>query len=108
MPKATKKEIERILIKMEEKYSSIVWFTRRSEDNLLVLTEEGVEENKLIFDKMDKIQSLYPTEISDLLEDEDNWEHGFNSGMLAGIRYVLTLMEMGEDQAEEWFPELDS
>ena len=50
----------------------------------------------------------YPDEIKNLQECEDNWQHGFNSGMLAGLRYTLTCFELGIEQANEWFPELDT
>lgn len=108
MQKSTKKEIKQLVSAMEHKYGRLVWFARRSEDNLLILNEDGVQENKLIFDKLKEIQELYPEEVVELMEEEDNWQHGFNSGMLAGMRYVMTLMELGQEYADEWFPELDS
>lgn len=106
--KSTKKEIEQHVSRMEDKYGRLVWFARRSEDNLLVLSEDGVQENKQIMNKLKEIQELYPAEVTELLGDEGDWEHGFNSGMLAGMRYVMTLMSMGEEYAEDWFPELSS
>jgi hypothetical protein len=106
--KSTKKEIEQLVSLTEDKYRRLVWFARRSDDTLLVLNEDGVQENKLIMDKLKQIQELYPTEIEDLMGDDGDWAHGFNSGMLAGMRYVMTLAEMGQEYADEWFPELDT
>jgi hypothetical protein len=108
MKKSTKKEIGELVSQMEEKYFDLVWFARRSEDALLVLTEEGVEPHKEAHAAVRKIVSLYPADIQELMQDEDNWQHGFNSGMLAGMRYVLTLMTDGEEVAAEEFPFLDT
>jgi hypothetical protein len=106
--KSTKKEIEQLVSVTEDKYRRLVWFARRSEDNLLLLNEDGVQENEFIMDKLREIQELYPAETENLMGDYGDWEHGFNSGMLAGMRYVMTLLEMGQEYADEWFPELDT
>ena len=106
--KTTKKQIETAVIEMEEKYFDLVWFARRSEDALLVLTEKGVEPHKEAHAAVQRIASLYPKDVQELMEDEDNWQHGFNSGILAGMRYVMTVFYDGQEAAEEEFPFLDT
>ncbi len=107
--KSTKKEIKELVSTMEEKYFRLVWFARRSEESLLILSEDGIKENGIALHNFREVQTLYPKETTNLMSQEHgDWEHGFNSGMLAGMRYVLTLMEEGKEQAEEEFPFLDT
>ena len=55
------------------------------------------------------MEEAYPEEINSYLnEDHPDWTHGFNSGMLAGIRYTLDLNKYGKEEADESFPCLDS
>jgi hypothetical protein len=46
--------------------------------------------------------------VTDLQSENGDWYHGFNSGMLAALRYVLTMDDLGIKQADEEFPMLDS
>jgi hypothetical protein len=106
--KSTKKQIEDAILQMEEKYFDLVWFARRSEDALLILTEEGVVPHKEAHAAVHRIASLYPEDVQELMQDEDNWQHGFNSGMLAGMRYILTVFHDGQETAADEFPFLDT
>ena len=106
--KSTKKQLKERVIQMEEKYFRLVWFARKNEDVMLVLTDDGVQENKIVLDKMHEIQMQFPIETQELLEEETDWTHGFNSGMLAGMRYVWEMMEHGQESADEEFPFLDT
>lgn len=96
--KATKKEVELALADMAGKYGTLVWYARFDPDSQI----KGV-----LIAQM-QCEKDYPDEVEALVECEDNWQHGFNSGMLAGVRYALTCFELGIDQANEWFPELDT
>jgi hypothetical protein len=94
-----KKQLIEEVLKKESKYSDLIWYARSSSEHDEI---PGVKENR------SRIENLYPKEVNDLCNEDTNWEHGFNSGMVAALRYVLTMNELGLEQADEWFPELDS
>lgn len=87
------------VIEKESKYFDLVWFVRGNED-----TRKDIP---LAMEAHNRIMNEFPKEVERLLEDEENWEHGFNSGCLATLRYILSLTEDIE-QAEEEFPFLDT
>ena len=96
----TKKEIVKIVSELDQKYNDLVWFERSSPDNYHI---KGVKEN------IERITKQYPSETDALINGSNtDWEHGFNSGMLAALRYILTMDELGKEQADEEFPMLDS
>ena len=99
-----KKEILELVIEKEQKYCDLVWYARKTPDQYNTIPK--VKEN------VDRIEKLYPTETKNLVSETGDWEHGFNSGMLAGMRYVMTLFDTGpmggKEQADEDFPFLDS
>lgn len=99
MKKATKKEIEQLAIEMEQKYFDLVWFARKTEDDF----QNNDEVRKEMLGVMDK----YP-ETLELMNDETNWSHGFNSGCLATFRMIMSSMESGVEEAKEEFPFLDT
>jgi len=92
-------EIKNQVQVLESKYCDLVWFARSSPKNYSVA---GVLQNRK------RIEESYPKEINQLLHGETDWEHGFNSGMLAGMRYVIDLFENNKETADELFPFLDS
>tara|TARA_B110000285_G_C15126665_1_gene620662 strand:+ start:54 stop:344 length:291 start_codon:yes stop_codon:yes gene_type:complete len=94
-----KKELIEEVIKLQDKYCNLVWYARSSPQNDHI---EGVLENRK------RIEESYPKEINQLIHSETNWEHGFNSGMLAGMRYILELSEGDFETAKEEFPFLDT
>lgn len=47
------------------------------------------------------VERDYPVEVAELQDDDTNWHHGFNSGVVAAIRYMWDLMENGEEYADE-------
>ena len=60
---------------------------------------------------MAQIEEMYPEEVSNLnspSECESQCAHGFNQGMLAALRWVLTAGSDSSKAANEHFPELDS
>jgi hypothetical protein len=99
-----KKEILENIIELEDKYFDLVWYARKTEEDYNTIPK--AKEN------MDRIQNQYPDEVASLYADDSNWEHGFNSGMLAGMRYIMTLFETGplggKEMADEEFPFLDT
>ena len=60
-----------------EKYYSLVWYARSISDEPEVAAARK------------EVRDLYPKEIDDLsTESNGDWQHGFNSGMLACLRLL--------------------
>ena len=98
----TKEQFEDVMIHLngkQEMYNDLVWYARIKLENIDVA---GVKENK------ERIKESYPEEIKNLMGEFGSWEHGFNSGVLAGLRYASTLLEFGIEDAEGEFPDMDS
>jgi len=112
-----------LLSSMEEKYCDLVWYARKPtegigkiwEDNdwYKDLDEETVEN---IRKSVKEIAKAFPTETMSLsleygLSNGSDWQHGFNSGMLAFTRLLSGLADEEEANRKgsvDWFPELDS
>jgi hypothetical protein len=101
MGKSVKKqEIIDEVKNLERKYFALVWYARSSPKNDHL---KGSKVNRK------RIEELYPEEVKDLIKGNiRSREHGFNSGMLAGMRYVLSMAVYGKEDAEENFPFLDT
>jgi len=97
--KASKASLIDAIVKLHEKYVSLVWYARKRPEDYAI---EGVAK------AASEVEFLYPDDIKALRGEDGDWSHGFNSGVLAGIRYVLTSYDISIEQANEWFPELDS
>ncbi len=94
-----KKELMNIIIEKEKQYADLLWYARSSDgDNHI----PGVLENR------ERIEGLYPEDVDSLENGHADWHHGFNSGMVAALRYILTIDDLGLEQADEEFPMLDS
>lgn len=95
------KEAVKLMLENSEKYFELVWYARANPKKLI--ESECYEGLKAIQD----IERKYPEEVIDLGED-DNWLHGFNSGMLAASRLYLEMIEGDIEFALENYPDLDS
>jgi hypothetical protein len=95
----TKKQLLKTIIEKHDKYSDLLWYARSGSENESI---KGVKEN------LDKIETLYPNEVSELQGENSDWQHGFNSGVVAIIRYILAIEDFGLEHADEEFPMLDS
>ncbi len=85
--------------KIENKYSDLVCYALSSPKNYSI---PGILENRT------RIEEAYPDEVAKIKSKTDSdWAHGFNSGMLAGMRYVMDLFTEGIEEAEDLFPDLD-
>jgi len=94
-----KKEILNLVSEKEGKYLDLVWYARSSKN----LKVDGVVENRT------RIEKSHPNETVNLNDsDSSYWHHGFNSGMLAALRFIIDLDEEGIESAEENFPSLDT
>ena len=98
MNKATKKEVYEMTLKQVRKYEELVWFARAGK-NIHI---------PQVLNHMNRVSELYPEEITQLESEHTDFYHGFNSGMLAGMRLIFSMMESGPEMAEANFPELDT
>jgi len=98
-----KKAVQLMIENCNDKYFDLVWYARCDQQKRL--EEECYEALKAC----QRIENQYPEEIKRLKDfDGGDWEHGFNSGMLAASRLYLSMIEEDVEQALEDFPELDS
>jgi len=88
-----KNEIKLALEIMMKKYRSLVWLARSDPDNEKIQPE------------IKEVEEQFPEETTRLKNGDSNWEHGFNSGMLAGMRFALS---KNLKRANEDFPALDT
>jgi len=95
------KEATKLMLENCEKYFDLVWYARADRKKLL----EGEHYEGL--KAMQEIEQKFPEEIKSLGED-DNWSHGFNSGMLAASRLYLEMIEGDIEFALSNHPDLDS
>ena len=94
-----KKQLLETIVQKQDKYVDLLWYARSNPKDINI---EGVKENK------ERIEKLYPTEVKELQSENGDWQHGFHSGMVAALRYILTMDDMGKEAADEEFPMLDS
>ena len=97
-----KKQLIENAVEKLKKYEDLIWYARATPENYHI---KGVKEN------VDRIEKEYPDEVNELnglSAEHINWHHGFNSGMVAALRYILTMDDLGLEQADEEFPMLDS
>ena len=94
-----KSDIIDAIVEKTDKYFGLVWFARSRPENIDI---PGVREG------IAKVQEESPKEYAELISENGDWQHGFNSGMLAGMRYVLALYEDGKERADDEFPFLDT
>jgi len=81
---------EEVLNDLENKYFDLVWYARCNPEKLL---QDEIYEG---LQQMKRIETTYPDEIN-----IDDFQHGFNSGMLASIRLVKGLMTKQFIEAQE-------
>ena len=99
--KATKQELITELRQLEKKYEMLVWFARKSSEQITTIEEVKNEAQKLM--------ENYPEEITCLVSPLfGNWHHGFNSGMLAATRFAQDVLSSGVDEGYRRFPDLNS
>ena len=101
-------DVLELIAAKEDKYQQLVWFARKhpsdhpSWDNVPADIKQGA------LNSAAKVEEHYPDECDSLkCPDCGDFEHGFNSGMLAALRFVLHAAE-DPQTAEEFFPELDT
>lgn len=85
-PEEQAKRFNFINNQLMEKYFELVWFARADPDKALKNGEKDLF--KVITKKLGEIAYKYPKEVQALTGDGSNWEHGFNSGILAYSRFL--------------------
>jgi hypothetical protein len=70
-----------------DKYFHLVWFARSDEKKLLE------EERYEILEKLKEVAEKYSEEVESLCGESGNWQHGFNSGILAYARFLSSYIE---------------
>jgi hypothetical protein len=112
------------LMEKEQKYFSLVWYARKVRfvihddgtrtpvtvnDLHDAYPEMGISGAELISERLSSVRKESPTETKALDDcEDDNWQHGFNSGCLAAFRYALSMAEDMHRMGEEEFPFLDT
>ena len=96
----SKEDILKEVSSMHNKYESLVKYVR--------VRPEDIKEHKLVQELVTKVTSDYTEESNKLSGRDSDWHHGFNSGMLAALRYIITLDSIDKETADDWFPELDT
>jgi hypothetical protein len=105
MTKTINHDITENLQELLSKYHDLVWYAR-SHPSSDVDFWKGVPDQVMqgAFRGQMRVEEDYPDEVSKLRGDNSDWEHGFNSGMLAALNYVLTASRSIEyDDGEETF-----
>ena len=110
-------ELIEYLDMLEDKYCDLVWYARKPRDGVGKIWEEHNFYKTLDKETIDSIRKAvkeiseqYPIETAGLNEGGD-WQHGFNSGMLAFTRLLGDIASEDEDIRVcgiEHFPSLDS
>lgn len=62
----------------------------------------------LIQDLIRRVESESFEEVKVLMDLKSDWQHGFNSGCLAILRYIQMTEELGVETADLEFPMLDT
>ena len=90
------------------KYETLVWYARKHPADHPSWDKVPEHIRKGALDSAARVQELYADETDRLsCPEHGDWEHGFNSGVLAALRYVLSVAKNPED-AEFMWPELDT
>ena len=91
------------------KYERLVWFARsHPPDDTDYWNSVHPEIKRGALNEQSRVEEMFPDDTDQLKCSQcSDWSHGFNSGVLAGLRYALAYADDPND-AEEMFPELDT
>ena len=95
-----REEIMKDVLEMHEKYDSLVSYARTAPEHII--------EHESVREFMTKTKKNYPKEVKELSGKDADWHHGFNSGMLAALRYIITSDSIDKETALNEFPDLDT
>ena len=97
------KEVKDLLIQLEQKYTDLVWYSRKPVSGVGEISDENVksmyrnpeypctQENiDSIRRSVEKVFEEYPNEVQSYHEPRfSDWRHGYNSGILGCVRFIL-------------------
>lgn len=85
-------DVEKALAEMEAKYERLVWYARSPRATSVEFWLNVPEEIRNgAFTAQMEVEEEYPDEVSSLRDSkQSDWQHGFNSGVLAALRFVNT------------------
>jgi len=100
-------DVEKALAEMEAKYERLVWYARSPRATSVDFWIDVPDEIRNgAFQCQMEVEEEYPDEVSALRDRKaGEWQHGFNSGVLAALRYVYTAqmkVQTFEDESGEW------
>jgi hypothetical protein len=97
-----------LIAAMEEKALKLVWYARTPSFDDPSWDKVPADIKQTALNQVSLVEEMFPVEIDGLNCSKcGDWSHGFNSGMLAALRFVLHVAEDPEAAIEE-FPELDT
>lgn len=92
----------------EEQAEKLVWYARKHPSDHPFWDKVAADIKQGALNAASQVEEMYPDECDSLKCAEcGDFSHGFNSGMLAALRFVLHAAEDPE-AAQEEFPELDT
>lgn len=90
-------EQEQTISELHMKYDMLVWYARSNPKNW---------DRPNVLERVKLVEKSYPKETKALGEEDGDWHHGFNSGMLACLR--LFDYPLGVVDGLKEFPFLDT
>ena len=120
---AVTEEATEALSEMLSKYEALVWYARSHPASSIDFWQKVPQEiREGAFKAQMEVEEDYPDEVVQLRSENSDWYHGFNSGMLAALRFVeIAQMEPqtvedpegswtygGVKDALEFFPDLST
>lgn len=101
-------DVDHLISQLMEKYFKLVWAARKPHPNDLEGQQEYFDdddpEDIVLGCRMGvmKVHQDYPAEAERLSSEDGQWEHGFNSGILAAMRFLSTALY--NDTNDEGWP----
>ncbi|XRB02472.1 hypothetical protein NFJ02_14g18260 [Pycnococcus provasolii] len=84
-----------------KKYEKLVWIARRDVDAVLADPEHPSRPSVV------EVMAKYPLELQELIGEHADWQHGFNSGLLAASRMYMGIAIAYEEDLMEDRDELE-
>ena len=101
-PRILTPEIEARLTEFNSRYGDLIWYARSD------AAKHDAKTNASIAKSQQEMRQKYPKDCADLDGEHSNWQHGFNSGLLAAVRWLDEALDetMGIEEADLLFPNL--
>ena len=97
------------LMAMESQCTDLVWYSRSQPSSDTEYWNSVPEDIRIgALNSQAKVEEKYVEEIEALKGPDGTWNHGFLSGQLASIRYILTALSEDVSTADDEFPMLDT